>query len=83
MGLLLKERICSHGEQILSSKSNPKFEVKQLAPIKLRIKMIFDLSEGMENCTKSGKSQGILRWMISGNPEFANSTFFHFCHFKY
>ena len=22
----------------------------------------------MENCKKSGKSQGILRWMISGNP---------------
>ena len=28
----------------------------------------FDLSEGMENCEISGKSQGILRWMISGNP---------------
>ena len=32
----------------------------------------FYLSEGMENCEmsgkKSGKSQGILRWMISGNP---------------
>ena len=26
----------------------------------------FDLSEGMENCKMSGKSQGIL---ISGNPE--------------
>ena len=29
------------------------------------------LSEGMENCKmteKSGKSQGILKWMISGNP---------------
>ena len=44
---------------------------------------IFDLSEGMDNCKISGKSQGILRWMISGNPVFANSTFFHFCHFKY
>ena len=32
-GLLLKERICSHGEQILSFKSNPKFEVIQLAPL--------------------------------------------------
>ena len=36
--------------------------------------MIFYLSEGMENCKisgkKSGKSQGILRWMISGNPAF-------------
>ena len=29
----------------------------------------FDVSEGMENCKMSGKSQGILRWMISGNPE--------------
>ena len=28
---------------------------------------VFYLSEGMENCTMSGKSQGILRW-ISGNP---------------
>ena len=26
------------------------------------------LSEGMENCKMSGKNQGILRWMISGNP---------------
>ena len=29
------------------------------------------LSEGMENCKmsgKSGKSQGILKWMISDNP---------------
>ena len=32
----------------------------------------FDLSEGMENCKMSGKSQGILKWMISGNP----ATFF-------
>ena len=32
--LLLKERICSHGEQILSFKSNPKFEVIQLAVLK-------------------------------------------------
>ena len=34
VGLLLKERICSHGDQILSCKSNPKFEVIQLAPLK-------------------------------------------------
>ena len=34
VGLLLKERICSHGEQILSCKSNPNFEVIQLAPLK-------------------------------------------------
>ena len=29
-----------------------------------------DLSEGMENYKMSGKKQGILRWMISGNPDF-------------
>ena len=29
--------------------------------------MIF-LLEGMENRKMSGKSQGILKWMISGNP---------------
>ena len=33
-GLLLKEKKCSHGEQILSFKSNPKFEVIQLIPLK-------------------------------------------------
>ena len=27
----------------------------------------FYLSEGMENCKMSGKSQGILKWMISVN----------------
>ena len=34
--------------------------------------ILFDLLEGMENCKmsgkKSGKSQGILRWMVSDNP---------------
>ena len=34
LGLLLKKRICSLGEQILSFKSSPKFEVMQLAPLK-------------------------------------------------
>ena len=34
VGLFLKERICSHGEQILSCKSKPKFEMIQLAPLK-------------------------------------------------
>ena len=33
VGLLLKERICSHVEQILYCKSNPKFVI-QLAPLK-------------------------------------------------
>ena len=29
----------------------------------------------MENCKKSGKSQGLLRWMISGNPAYeCNAT---------
>ena len=41
----------------------------QLGPLNNRIKTIFlDLSEGMENCKLSGKSQGILRWMISVIP---------------
>ena len=35
----------------------------------MKIKMFFNLSEGMENCKKSGKSQGILKWMISENPD--------------
>ena len=30
--------------------------------------IFFYLSEGVENCKMSGKSQGILRWMISGDP---------------
>ena len=29
------------------------------------------LSDGMENCKMTGKNQGILRWMISGNPLFS------------
>ena len=33
-GLLLKERICSPKEQILSFKGSPKFEVIQLTPLK-------------------------------------------------
>ena len=33
LGVLLKKRICSLGEQILSFKSTPKFEVIQLAPL--------------------------------------------------
>ena len=38
----------------------------------VKTKNDFYLSEGMKNCRmsgKSGKSQGILRWMISGNPD--------------
>ena len=38
--------------------------------------MIFDLSEGMKNCKKSGKSQGISRWMISGNTAFRSNPKF-------
>ena len=29
----------------------------------------FHVLEGIENCKMPGKSQGILRWMISGNPD--------------
>ena len=46
----------------------------QLTPLKNKKNFFFDLSEGMEDCKvreKSGKSQGILKWMISGNPEFS------------
>ena len=35
--------------------------------------IFFYLSEGMENCKMSGKSQGILKWMISGNPAIEES----------
>ena len=48
----------------------------QLVLLNERIKTIFlALSEGMENCKMSGKSQGILRWKISGNPEDVGVTF--------
>ena len=69
-GLLLKERICSHGEQILSFNSNPQIRSDTVSTIKLKNKndFVLDLSEGMANCKMSGKSQGIWRWMISGNP---------------
>ena len=40
-GATLKKRICSLGEQTLSFKSSPKFEVRQLAPLKSTIKMFF------------------------------------------
>ena len=37
--------------------------------MKIKMFFFFDLSEGMENCKKkSGKSQGISRWMASDNP---------------
>ena len=69
-GLLLKERICSLGEQILSFKSNPQIRSDTVNTFKAKNKNdFFYLSEGMENCKMSGKSQGILKWMISGHPE--------------
>ena len=67
------ERICSLEEQILSFKSNPQIWSDTVSTIKLENKNDFlDLSEVMENCKMSGKSQGILRWMISGNPDYGN-----------
>ena len=61
------------GSKFFPLRVTPRFEVMQLAPFKLRIKMIFYLSEGLENCKMSGKNQRevreFLRWMISGNPE--------------
>ena len=56
------------GSKFFPLRVTPKFEVTQLAPSKYRSKMIFYLSEGMENCKISGKNQGILKWMLSGNP---------------
>ena len=54
--LLLKERICS--PSTIKVKNKKRFS--------------FDLSDGMEKCKmlgkRSGKSQGILRLLISGNP---------------
>ena len=51
-GVLLKERICSLGEQIFSFRVTPKFEVIQLNTIKVKNKneFFFYLSEGLENC---------------------------------
>ena len=72
-GLPLKERICSLGKQILSFKSNPQIRSDTVSTSKLKNKNDFfrfirgygKLSNVRE---KSGKSQGISRWMISGNP---------------
>ena len=56
-GLLLKERICSLGEQILTFKSNSQFLSDTASTIKLKNKNDFF----MENCKMSGKNQGIVR----------------------
>ena len=58
------------GEQILYFKSNPQIWSDTVSTIKLKNEndFILGLSEGMENCKMSGKSQGICRWMISCNP---------------
>ena len=56
------------GSKFFPVRVTPKLEVIQLAPVKNKNDFFFHLSEGMENCKISGKSQGILRWMISGNP---------------
>ena len=55
------------GSKFFPVRVTPKFEVIQLAPVKNK-NDFFYVSGGMENCKISGKSQGILRWMISGNP---------------
>ena len=73
-GLLLKERICSLREQIFPVRVTPKFEVMQLTTLKYRIKMIFffwicqRVWKTVKCQGKIGKSQRILKWMISGNP---------------
>ena len=57
----------------------------QLTPLKLRIIMVFffDLSEGIENCKMSGKSQGILKWTIGGNPDTCSIDVEMFLWFSY
>ena len=71
-GLLLKKRICSHGEQIFSIKSNPQIRSDTVNTIKVKNKDDFFGSVrgyGKLKCQgKSGKSQEIFKWMISGNP---------------
>ena len=56
---------------MFSFKSNPQIWSDTVNIIKVKNKNVFflDLSEGMENCKITGKSQGILKWVISGNPE--------------
>ena len=39
----------------------PPIALRGPAPLNLRIKMIFCLSEGMENCKMSGENQGKVR----------------------
>ena len=62
------------GNKFFPLRVTPKFEVIHLAPLNTRIKMWLFLSVRgygkLQNVReKSGKSQGILRWMISGNPD--------------
>ena len=69
--LLLKERICSLEEQILSFKSNPQIWSDTISPIKVKNKNVFFICQSVWKMSgkKSGKRQGILKWMISDNPE--------------
>ena len=74
MGATLKGK---NLEQILFFKSNPQIRSDTVKTIKVQNKkdLFIDLSEGMENCKMSRKSQGILMWMISGYPEFNMCVF--------
>ena len=71
------ERICSLGEQILSFKSNPQILSDTVSTIKLKNKIDFFICQRVwkqQNVReKLGKSQGIWRWMISGNPDLRQS----------
>ena len=59
---LKRKEFAPLGSKFFPVRVTPKFEVIQIAPLKLRIKMIFfELSEGMENCKMSGKNQGNVR----------------------
>ena len=65
-GLPLKERISFPREQILSFKSNPQILSDTVSTLKLKNKNdFFKICQGV---WKTVKCQGILRWMISGNP---------------
>ena len=53
------------GSKFFPLKVAPKFEVIIGAPLKEK-KCFFDISEGMENCEKSGKNQGKVREFRGG-----------------
>ena len=59
------EIICSLREQIIYFKCSPQIRSDTVSTIKLKNKNYFFICKRV---WKTAKSQGILRWMISGNP---------------